>query len=192
MDKRDKRTYKSEIRAAGDDKELIIEGYASVFNSDSEEMWGFIERVEEGFFDSVLDNDVRALFNHDPNLILGRTTSKTLSLSVDKTGLRYSVVLPDTQYSRDLYKLVERGDITQSSFAFSVDVDKWEYDEKRNITVRRLVKASKLYDVSPVTYPAYSEATVEVKRALEQFQRSRETKSIKNKYHFLTEIQKLK
>ena len=148
----------SEIRVSNKDSREVV-GYASVFNSRSENLGGFKEIIEKNAFDSVLDNDVRALFNHDPNLILGRSTAGTLSLSVDDKGLEYKFSAPDTSYGNDLIVNLENGNITQSSFGFIVEEDDWEEDED-GMTIRTIKKVGRLLDVSPVTYPAYPEASV--------------------------------
>jgi HK97 family phage prohead protease len=150
-----------ELRKVGDKQ--MGRGYAAKFNTLSEDFGGFKERIAPGFFDEVLADDVRALFNHDPNLILGRSTKKTLRIGVDETGLWYEYDDPATTYSLDLLKSLERGDVDQSSFAFSIKEDRW--DKMDNIWVRTLLKASKLYDVSPVTYPAYPDTSAS-KRSL--------------------------
>lgn len=137
-----------------------IRGYAAVYNSDSEWMGGFYEQIEAGAFDDVLDNDVRAYFNHDENLILGRVSSGTLRISTDKKGLFYEVDLPNTTYANDLIELMQRGDINQSSFAFLIDRDRWE--ERDGKTYRIIEKVSRLLDVSPVAQPAYPMATSEL------------------------------
>lgn len=139
-----------------------IRGYAAVYNSDSEWMGGFYEQIEKGAFDSVLDNDVRAYFNHDENLILGRVSSGTLRISTDEKGLFYEVDLPNTTYANDLVELMKRGDINQSSFAFLIDRDRWE--ERNGTTYRIIEKVSRLLDVSPVAQPAYPDATSELKQ----------------------------
>ena len=159
--------HKVEFRAGETGGAGVAVGYGSVFNSVSENLGGFREIIAPGAFDDVLDNDVRALINHDSNLILGRTTSKTLRLSVDEIGLRYEVDLPNTSYANDLAVVMERGDVSQSSFGFQVDKDSWSEDEDGRI-IRTVEKVSRLYDVSPVTFPAYPEATA-AKRSLEQF-----------------------
>ena len=143
-----------EVREADGD-EMILEGYASVFNSETD-LGAFREVIKPGAFDGVMDNDVRALINHDPNLVLGRTTNGTLELSVDERGLKYKVKLGNQTYARDFYESVKRGDISQSSFAFTIEEQSW--NEER--TVRSIEKVRTLLDVSPVTYPAYSAATV--------------------------------
>lgn len=149
-----------------------ISGYAALFDSTSEPLAGgqFVERIAPGAFDDVLGNDVRALFNHDPNYVLGRTTAGTLELSTDDKGLRYSITPPDAQFARDLITSMNRGDVTQSSFGFTVAEDGDDWDQHTDGTVTRTIKRfGKLFDVSPVTYPAYQDTTVSA-RSLERAQ----------------------
>ena len=138
--------------------EPAIEVYASVFDSWSEELGGnspFRERVVKGAFEETIQNDdIRALFNHDPNYVLGRNKAGTLTLEEDEKGLKVRIVPPDTQWAKDLLVSIKRGDITQMSFGFTVILDRWSYED--NIDVRELLKV-KLYDVSPVTFPAYAQ-----------------------------------
>ena len=147
-----------EVRESdGDD--MTLEGYAAVYNSETD-LGHFREVIRPGAFDDVLDNDVRALINHDPNLILGRTTNGTLELSVDERGLKYRVKLGDQQYAKDFYESVKRGDISQSSFAFTIDKQSW--NEER--TVRSVDKVRQLLDVSPVSIQhTYAAATVQAR-----------------------------
>lgn len=151
--------------------ENYIYGYAALFNSMSEEMWGFREVIDPGAFSETDVSDVRALFNHDNNLLLARTSSGTLSIEVDENGLRYEFEAPKTSYGKDLVELMKRGDVTQSSFGFTIDRE-GEYWEQREgeLPVRHITRIKKLYDVSPVTYPAYPDTTVAV-RSLEQFRK---------------------
>jgi HK97 family phage prohead protease len=137
-----------------------IRGYAAVYNSDSEWMGGFYEQIATGAFDEVMDNDTRAYFNHDENLLLGRVSSGTLRLGSDERGLYYEVDLPNTSYANDLVELMKRGDVNQSSFAFLIDRDRWE--ERDGKTYRIIEKVSRLLDVSPVAQPAYPDATSEL------------------------------
>ena len=154
------RSFKaSELRIENKESREVV-GYGSVFNSLSENLGGFRERIDERAFDDVLENDVRALFNHNPDYILGRSTAGTLSLSVDEKGLRYSVNIPQTSYGNDLMVSLDRGDITQNSFGFIVEEDDWTQDEEGN-TIRTIKKVSRLLDVSLVTYPAYPSAKIE-------------------------------
>lgn len=138
--------------------EPAIEGYASVFDSWSEELGGnspFREKVVKGAFEETIQiDDIRALFNHDPNYVLGRNKAGTLTLEEDEKGLKVRIVPPDTQWAKDLLVSIKRGDITQMSFGFTVILDRWSYED--NIDVRELLKV-KLFDVSPVTFPAYSQ-----------------------------------
>jgi len=152
-----------------------IRGYAAVYNSDSEWMGGFYEQIEAGAFDSVLDNDVRAYFNHDENLLLGRVSSGTLRISTDKRGLFYEVDLPNTTYANDLVELMKRGDVNQSSFAFLIEKDRWE--QRDGLTYRIIEKVSRLLDVSPVAQPAYPDATSELKTRDLETETKEETQS---------------
>ena len=142
-----------------------IRGYAAIYNSDSEWMGGFYEQIATGAFDGVMENDVRAYFNHDENLLLGRVSSGTLRISTDKRGLFYEVDLPNTTYANDLAELMKRGDVNQSSFAFLIEKDRWE--QRDGTTYRIIEKVSRLLDVSPVSQPAYPDSTSELKRDLE-------------------------
>ncbi|HQD81174.1 MAG TPA: HK97 family phage prohead protease [Bacillota bacterium] len=167
-----------EVRAAEDGSKRIV-GYAARFNMWSEVLgyWmRFKERILPGAFASVLNDDVRGLFNHDSNLVLGRTTSGTLSISEDELGLRYTIHPPATTWANDLIVVMERGDVTQSSFSFQVDTeddgDEWEYDEEQELWLRTIKKFKRLYDVSPVTFPAYpqTDSVVAAKRSFELYQ----------------------
>ena len=158
----EKRFFNTEFRIVRKEDGALpkIEGYASVFNSDSEDM-GFIERVKPGAFKGALKiSDARALFNHDPNYILGRQSNGTLTLTEDKKGLHMSVQPPDTQLVRDMILTpIERGDITQQSFGFTVEADSWSGLDTDK-PVRTIEKVRELFDVSPVTFPAYQDTQV--------------------------------
>ncbi|HGJ5860311.1 MAG TPA: HK97 family phage prohead protease [Arsenophonus nasoniae] len=171
------RCYFGEVRAevGKEDKPTHIVGLASVFNSRSELMWGFREVIKPGAFDEVLTDDVRALFNHDANYILGRRSAGTLSLSVNERGLVYDITAPDTQTIRDLVVApMQRGDINQSSFAFHVshDGERW-YQDDDGVVIREISQISRLFDVSPVTYPAYQQADAAI-RSLKAWREVRE------------------
>ena len=156
----EKRIFNIETRAEEtEDGNQIISGHASMYDTRSENLGGFYEYIEAGAFtpELIAKSDTRALINHDQNLILGRTTSGTLRLNADEKGLRYEFDVPQTSYGKDLVVSMQRGDITQSSFAFTVADDDWTTDEAGN-NIRTIKKIERLYDVSPVTYPAYPEA----------------------------------
>lgn len=145
-----------EMRGEGDAKTPCIRGYAALFNSLSLNLGGFREQLLPGAFDGVLEDDVRALYNHDANQVLGRTKASTLKIGVDSRGLWYEIDVPDTTAARDLMVSIKRGDVSQSSFGFSVAPGGADWSEDDTLgTIRSIAKVGKLYDVSPVTYPAY-------------------------------------
>ncbi len=152
-----------ETRALGTTmlEERMVSGYAAVFNQESEDLGGFIEIIKPGAFSDVLENDVRALWNHDQNFLLARTTSGTLKISQDARGLYYEFDAPHTTYGNDLLELLRRGDVTQSSFGFAIKKDEWV--SRNGITYRYIHSVSRLFDVSPVTYPAYPATTSQLK-----------------------------
>jgi len=137
-------------------KQPIIEGYASVYDVWYDCGW-YQEKIDKGAFnDAIMQSDIRALVNHDPNLILGRMKANTLMVSADEKGLRYIIQTPSTSYAKDLAISMKRGDIDQSSFAFTTlpDGENWEIVNDQYL--RTITKVDQLYDVSPVTYPASS------------------------------------
>jgi HK97 family phage prohead protease len=163
-----------ELRVKTEDEKMVLTGYAAVFDSLSENLGGFREKIQPGAFKSaIVKSDVRALFNHDSNHVLGRTKSKTLRLKEDNFGLLMECDLPDTQFARDLMTSINRGDITQQSFGFTVKTDQWEEDRDKGEVTRTLVEIDELFDVSPVTYPAYPDTTV-AKRSLDNFKKPSE------------------
>jgi HK97 family phage prohead protease len=171
-----------EIRAADDSESPpIVRGYAAKFNTESEnlggENWQFREIIMPGAFDDVLKDDVRALLNHESSAILARSKNGegSLTIGTDAVGLFYEFEAPDTQIGRDLVTSLKRGDIDQSSFSFTVSQEGQEWEETQEgdgptLAVRTINKVKRLYDVSPVTYPAYPDATVAL-RSLEEFRK---------------------
>jgi len=161
MKDREERTFQIELRTEKGDSPKI-RGYASVFNQWSEDLGGFREVVKQGALKKTIkEADVRALFNHDPNYVLGRNKAGTLSLEEDDKGLAIEIDPPDTQWARDLVTSIDRGDIDQMSFGFRTVKDNW-IDEKDENLQRELLEVE-LFDVSPVTYPAYPQTTVGVR-----------------------------
>ena len=169
----ERRILCKEVRLESSGDAPRIRGYAALFNSLSEDLGGFREVLLPGAFrDALAASDVRALVNHDPNLVLGRNKSGTLTMNEDGTGLYVEVTPPDTQAARDLVELMKRGDVSQMSFAFRVA--KEDQNWTRNSTepwLRTIKRVSALYDVSVVTYPAYP-ATSAAVRALEDVQKA--------------------
>lgn len=150
-----------ELRATESDQGLVLEGYAAVFDRESGPLGGFVERIQRGAFRKALGRspDLRALWNHDERLVLGSVRAGTLKVEEDPRGLRFRVELPDTSYARDLAQLVRRGDVWQASFAFRARGDEWEQLEDGGL-LRTITEIDELFDVSPVTYPAYGDTEV--------------------------------
>lgn len=157
--KMEKRTFDFEIEK----EERKMVGHAAVFGKPTDIGVRFREQVEPGAFkSSIRKDDVRALFNHNPDYVLGRNTSGTLKMSEDERGLKVSIDPPDTQFARDLGVSIERGDINQMSFAFQVLEEEWIRGEKKDLDLRKIKKV-RLYDVSPVTFPAYDSTDIAVR-----------------------------
>ncbi len=145
----------------------VVSGYAAVFHRDgdagSEYRLGtdIVERIAPTAFNRALSekHDARALFNHDPNMLLGRAGAGTLRLSVDARGLKYEIDLADTTVGRDVAASIARGDLAGSSFNFSINGKEGQRFEKgKDHDVRHITDVN-LYDVGPVTYPAYESTT---------------------------------
>lgn len=166
-----------EERAGG---KTVITGYAAVYDRLSLDLGGFREKILPGAFDKVLarqrgKQDVVALFNHDSNVLLGRTSSGTLELSSDDKGLKYSVTPPASR--ADLIELILRKDLRGSSFAFTVGTggDAWSSNDKGSI--RSVREVSGLFDVGPVVNPAYPDSSVQA--ALRSYEAWMETQNVK-------------
>lgn len=153
---------------AGGAKRLT--GYAAVFDALSEDLGGFHERIAPGAFRGVLRDDVRALFNHREDNILGRTRAGTLKLREDATGLHYEITLAeDSPLAASVASAVRRGDVNASSFSFVVadDGETWTRDA-RGRAIRTITRVARLFDVGPVTFPAYPDTTAAA-RSLARF-----------------------
>ena len=153
-----------EVRDAAEGGPTIT-GHAAVFNKWSEDLGGYREKISPGAFAKTIADgaDVRALFNHDPNFVLGRTKAGTLTLSEDKRGLRFEAHPPDTQTVRDLVLTpIRRGDVSQCSFSFRAIQEEWDAPD---YTERTLSECA-LFDVSPVTFPAYPQTDTQVRTIL--------------------------
>jgi Escherichia/Staphylococcus phage prohead protease len=166
----ERRFLQTELRVFSDADSgpmMRVQGYAAKYNTLSSNLGGFKERCAPGCFSRSISAgaDVRALINHDPNLVLGRRSAGTVEISSDNVGLRWTCTLPDTSYARDLYALIKRGDVSQCSFAFSVEDEDWadETDPENGERVSiRTLRDVNLLDVSAVTYPAYEQTNVGV------------------------------
>lgn len=142
---------------------MIVEGYALKFNSLSDSFGNWREVISPQSLTNTDLSDVRCLFDHDTSKILGRTTAGTLQINVDDIGLYIRCKLPETSYARDLYESIKRGDVNQMSFGFYLadNGDAWTKDTNGEY-IRTLTNIEKIYDVSVVSVPAYSDTNVAV------------------------------
>jgi HK97 family phage prohead protease len=177
MAERERRTLQVKVEARADEGEpRTLRGYGAVFNQRTDILGLFEEQIAPGAFTAAIGrDDVRALFNHDPNHVLGRSSAGTLRLLEDETGLRYDIDPPDTQSGRDVVTLIARGDVQGSSFSFETEEESWDYP-KEGIPLRTITRA-KLYDVGPVTFPAYEQTTVSARSRVEATRQPNDTMS---------------
>lgn len=146
-------------------KAPMLAGHAAVFNQLSENLGGFREQIKPGAFsDAVLADDVRALFNHDRNFVLGRSTSGTLRMREDDVGLAVEIDVPDTASVRDqVLAPIERGDVSQMSIGFQVKPGGQDWAEDDEGRLIRTLTSVRLFDVSPVTFAAYPQTDVAIR-----------------------------
>ncbi len=177
-----------EIREKDGVKTRVMRGYAAKFNTLSDDLGGFRERIAPGAFTrTITEDDIRALKNHNSDMVLGRCNDKakkkTLRLFEDSTGLAIECDLPNTSFARDLEESMNRGDVDQMSFGFMV---RWYPDGSRgsnwvfeNDTDIHTVTDVILFDVSPVTFPAYPDTSCAM-RSLDEFHKQRSTEPMDN------------
>jgi len=142
-------------------KAKVLMGHAAVFDKITDLGW-FEEMIAPGAFQKSLErgDDVVALFNHDPNHLLGRRSIQSLQVKEDDVGLEYTVDLPETQTARDIAALVKRGDLKGCSFGFITRVDEWRTPKGPAEKALRTIKECELIDISVVTFPAYPQTDV--------------------------------
>lgn len=158
------RTFETEIRAAADSR--AIEGTAVVYNSLSQRMWGFREKVAPGaFVESLLDStrDVFALWNHNTDFPLASRNAKNLVLEDTDKGLNFRFEVDDSLWGDFAYRRIKDGTVSKMSFGFRTVTDEWHTQEKEE--VRTIVKAE-LYEISPVLFPAYTATNAEARSVL--------------------------
>lgn len=195
-DEIERRTHTVEMRVKGatyGKRTPSIEGYAANFNSLSEDLGGFREVLMPGCFaDALKTSDIRALFNHNPDKILGRNVAGTLRILEDENGLRFECDPPETSYAKDLQVSMSRGDISQCSFGFRVaeDGDAWR-KEPDGTYLRTILKVDRLFDVSPVTYPAYASTSCAV-RSLDHYKKDTEAAEAKAAAEAVEEQRRIK
>jgi HK97 family phage prohead protease/HK97 family phage major capsid protein len=172
------RNFSIEFRSEPESRH--IEGYGSVFNKRSVDLGGFTEIIAEGAFDGVIENsDVKALLDHNPSrgiLARSRNGEGSLSLSIDETGLKYSFDAPHTALGDEVIEGLNRGDYSQSSFAFTVAEETWTKEEGGSY-LRTITKIGGLYDVSIVADPAYPDTSVAV-RSLDAFKETEQREEV--------------
>ena len=192
QDSRETRFSLSNIELRADDdkeKPSKVVGYAAMFNKRSENFgsddYPFFEVIAPGAFADVLNDDVRAVIDHSGGLqTLARTKSGTLQLSEDTLGLRFEFEAPDTTAGRDIVTILQRGDIDQASFSFNIAKGGDSYENKeengKQVAIRTITKVGRLYDVSPVTYPAYPDTIVQSRSAENFLNEQKEKVRIRN------------
>lgn len=152
----EQRTIDVDVQAL-DTRGRTVVGYASVYDVLSHDLGGYREKIAPGAFADVMDADVRALLNHDPNEVLGRTKSGTLRLFDEQRGLRFELDLPDSPLGANVRESVRRGDLDGASFRFVVGDEDWAGE------VRTVTKVRELLDVTLATFAAYPSASVELR-----------------------------
>jgi HK97 family phage prohead protease len=159
----ERRTFKAEIRKDGNTRR--IRGVAIVFSQLSQDLGGYREQIDPAALNGCDMADVRCLINHEENLVLGRTVSRTLTLNRTSNGLSFECETPDTSYARDLAACMARGDIDQCSFSFTVAAGGavWSTDRATGGEIRTVKKIARLFDVSVVTYAAYPQTSSEIR-----------------------------
>ena len=175
----ERRTFSVDVHLRAADKSSksrTVEGYAAVFDTVTD-MGAWRESIAVGAFSDALGDDVRALFNHDPNMILARTNN-TLEIWQDEKGLGYRFEAPNTTLGDDLLENIRNGNVTQSSFGFTIDDYEWS-EVENGYDHLSITKIGRLFDVSPVTFPAY-ETTEVVARSLDLFHSDKIKPGMKN------------
>lgn len=156
--------FAAELRIEKDDDTPHIRGHAAVFDKPVQIFKDFNEQVARGAFtNTILKDDIRALRNHTRDYVLGRNRAGTLILEEDKRGLLVDIMPPDAVWAKDFMKSIERGDITGMSFGFNILRESW--DEKKRLSTLHEVK---LFEVSPVTFPAYPQTDVSVRAIFDE------------------------
>lgn len=153
----------AELRA--DDVGRKLAGYAAVFNTEAVIGGAWREEVAPGAYaKTVSEHDIRALWNHDPNVVLGRNKAGTLRLWEDAHGLNVEIAPPDNEWGRPVLEAVKRGDVTGMSIAFRAVKQEWVHPPEGSRELpKRTIREAKLYEVSPVTFPAFENTTIGVR-----------------------------
>lgn len=162
MNKR-KAYFKADFKTREENGGKFIGGYFAVYNKETELWKNFFEKIAEGAFDESLKNDdVRCLFNHNHDIVLGRTSNKTLHLQSDNYGLYGEVEINQSDSEAvNAYERIKRGDVSGCSFGFDTIVEEYEERDGSYLCTQKEVK---LYEVSPCTFPAYPQTEIGVRQ----------------------------
>ena len=151
-----------------------LDGYVVEFEKQSHLIWFFREKVRKGAFEETLRNDtIKGLFNHNTDLVLGSTKSGTLKLQEDDRGLKFELELPNTTAGKDAAESIKRGDIDGVSFGFQSITDEWDETDPQE-PIRTLVKV-KLFEISPTAFPAYPDSQVSARSVKDAYKRFADT-----------------
>lgn len=164
----EKRAYKSKPEIRKDDSgNEYIEGYGIVFGKESRMLGDFVEVIERSATDGADMSDIMGRYNHE--VLIGRSTSGTLTYSIDEVGVRYSILVPKSATGQHVKELVERGDVNGSSFVFTIADGGQKWEERTDKTYKRTItKFEGIFDMGPVDRPAYPDTTA-AKRSLNEF-----------------------
>lgn len=177
---RQTRTMPTEFRADTTDGKKYIEGYFAVFGSNYELWQGATESIDANAFDDALNDDIRALIDHETRLVLGRNKAGTLELKADSYGLWARIEINENDSdATNLYARTQRGDVSQGSFGFDILEEDTEYREDGSVhwTIRKV----KLYEVSAVTFPAYVETGIAARKEQYENIKKRQTDAWRDK-----------
>lgn len=165
---KEQRTF--EIKKDKSDESRAVEGYALVFNKHSKDLGGFTEVIEPSALDGVIEkSDILCLLNHNEDRgVLARSKygEGSLELVIDEVGLKYRFEAPSTTLGDELLEGLRRGDISTSSFAFTIEKDTWTKNENGSY-LRTINQFNELYDVSPVYKEAYPDTSVALRKMQE-------------------------
>lgn len=193
--------FDAEIELRADEDKKTLAGYAAKFESLSVPLFGFREKIRKGAFaDAIKKNNIRALWNHNPDFVLGSTKNGTLQLQEDSKGLRFDLELPDTQAGRDAAVSVSRRDVDGMSFSFEAKKQEWDEKDEKNV-IRTLIEVD-VKEISPTAFPAYP-ATKVVARSVkddyedysneqktEKEKRQNDINKLESDEHYLTILEK--
>ena len=158
------RSRPAEFRAAESDGKKRIEGYFSTFDGVYQLWPGATESIDPHAFDEAINDDVRALIDHETRLVLGRNKARTLELKIDAHGLWAGIDINDADTdATNLHARVQRGDVNQCSFGFDILDEETTYNEQTG-AVHWTIKKVKLYEVSCVTFPAYEDTSISARK----------------------------